>query len=205
MTLTYTICPSCGQKALTVATRCPRCGLAFEAQFFRQTTSGFKSRRIPVGILIAGVVVTLLAANALRRRLDVARSIPPAPPAPTVSVPSVAPHPQPQKASAVKEPVTTTVSLPKPVTESLPAAPEVAQRAAPEPDEDVPGQRRYASTWMNVRADPSNKAPVLRILRPGESVHVDILEQGWYRVVSDGEPAGYVDRRFLDADPPATP
>ncbi len=64
-------------------------------------------------------------------------------------------------------------------------------------------QRRYANTWMNVRADRSNTAPVVRVLRPGEEVQVDLLKQGWYRVVSDSQALGYADQRYLDTMPPA--
>ena len=56
---------------------------------------------------------------------------------------------------------------------------------------------------MNVRADRSNTAAVIRILRPGEEVLVDLLKQGWYRVVTDSQALGYVDQRYLDTVPPA--
>jgi hypothetical protein len=55
---------------------------------------------------------------------------------------------------------------------------------------------------MNVRADRSSTAPVIRILHPGEVILVDSLKQGWYRVVSDLQGLGYVDRRYLDTSPP---
>jgi uncharacterized protein YgiM (DUF1202 family) len=61
--------------------------------------------------------------------------------------------------------------------------------------------RRYATTWINVRATRRNSSPVLRVLRPGEAVQVDSLAQGWYRVVSVGGEPGYVDRRLLDSAP----
>jgi len=60
---------------------------------------------------------------------------------------------------------------------------------------------RYASTWVNIRAGRSPRAPVLRILRPGDLVQVDSLQEGWYRVVSQQRPLGYVDRRFLSSSP----
>lgn len=68
-----------------------------------------------------------------------------------------------------------------------------------------PGPNAYATTWMNVRADRNNTATVIRILHPGEEVLVDLLEQGWYRVVTDGQATGHVDRRLLDTSPPPAP
>ena len=56
---------------------------------------------------------------------------------------------------------------------------------------------------MNVRAQRSNTAAVIRVLRPGEMVLVDLPEKGWYRVVTDTQTIGYVDRRLLDTLPPA--
>ena len=73
----------------------------------------------------------------------------------------------------------------------------------PPPVETAGRHRRYAAMWMNVRADRSSSAAVLRILRPGELVQVDMLVQGWYRVVSAGEQPGWADRRLLDTLPPA--
>ncbi|MEO8637264.1 MAG: hypothetical protein ABI587_18480, partial [Gemmatimonadales bacterium] len=70
--MSYTICPSCGQKALSVATRCPRCGVAFEDQFLSRARSAPTLRRTPLVFLIAGVVVALVGANALMRRLSTA-------------------------------------------------------------------------------------------------------------------------------------
>jgi hypothetical protein len=62
--------------------------------------------------------------------------------------------------------------------------------------------RRYARTWINIRSGRSPRTRVLRIARPGEVVVVDSLEAGWYRVVSDDGPVGYVDRGLLTSTPP---
>jgi hypothetical protein len=58
---------------------------------------------------------------------------------------------------------------------------------------------------VNVRADRSRRAPVVRILQPGELVQLDLLEEGWYRVVADRGSLGYVDGRYFDTTPAATP
>jgi hypothetical protein len=207
--MSYLICPKCGQKALEVATRCPHCGLAFETQFFQHPPVGSKSRRKPVIYLIAGAVVIALAANELRERYSV---VPPDV-SPRAIVPAPRPEPRPQ---APKDSITASGeshsnATPVPVPAPVPPAPTVESAApappspAAEPTGTVATQRLYASTWMNIRAGRSSSAPVLRILRPGEAVMVDLLEQGWYRVVTDGRGLGYVDRRLLEESPPAQP
>ena len=210
----YTVCPNCGQKALRVATRCPKCGIAFEAQFYQHSAPPPRSHGKSVGILIAGVAVVLLVANALWRRFDV-----PLPPAPQVRKVATAPPREPQplpqtqtpreSLGAVRESLGT-APLPQPRLPASPpaAAPRVvAPSATLTPIAAAATPHRYASTWMNVRAERRNSAAVLRILHPGEAVQVDSLSQGWYRVVSSGEESGWVDRRLLDSVPPphATP
>ncbi len=207
--MSYTVCPSCGQKALIVASRCPRCGLAFEEQFFGRSLSTARARRPSIGLLIAGVMATLLLANALIQRLTVARPVTPtvAPPAAAQAPPAATPpKPQQEPAVAAAESIGTApllgvtsdaeAQVPDTVTSNAPSA-------MAEPAGTVATQRRYASTWMNVRADRRNTALVLRVLHPGELVQVDSLRQGWYRVVSDGQPPGYVDWRLLDDAPSA--
>jgi uncharacterized protein YgiM (DUF1202 family) len=79
----------------------------------------------------------------------------------------------------------------------------VAARATASPENAAARAKRlYSSTWLNLRAERRNSSPVLRILHPGEPVRVDSLSQGWYRVVSDGNQPGWVDRRLLDSLPP---
>ncbi len=227
--MNYTICSSCGQKALSVATRCPRCGLAFEEQFLSRARSRPKSSRwMPLVVLILGVVGALVGANALMRRLSMdpqGMVPPPVPAAPAVAAvrrPAADTQPTPPR-DAPAERVESLVPVARaPVVVDTPApAPRVVKPAAPVPAAPLPAaapvpapvaagplptQRRYASLWTNVRAARSNTAPVLRILRPGEVVQVDSLARGWYRVMSDGLPVGYTDRRLLaDAPSPDSP
>ncbi|MEO8637030.1 MAG: hypothetical protein ABI587_17275 [Gemmatimonadales bacterium] len=212
--MSYTICPSCGQKALSVATRCPRCGVAFEDQFLSRARSAPRPRRTPLVFLIAGVVVALLGANALMQRLSTGpQGMSPPPPRATAvrPTPPVEPRPAPRHEAPSASLESLGTAPPAQVTIDSPApAPHVVESAAPTvaaaPTRTVATRRRYASTWMNVRADRSTTAPVLRILRPGEAVEVDSLARGWYRVWSDRLPIGYVDRRLLhDAPSPTSP
>jgi hypothetical protein len=177
---------------------------------------------------IAGAVVTLFLANQLMHRFTLpaeeeALMPPPAPvvahapvtrPAvesststPTVAIRQestvTAPAPTPAPTQEVVRPPEP-VRTPEPVHKTEPAA--VTPAPVTTVAADIPEARRYASTWTNVRADRRNSASVLRVLRPGEAVQVDSLSQGWYRVTSHLQPAGYVDRRLLDTAPlPVSP
>jgi hypothetical protein len=220
--MSYTVCPNCGQNALSVATRCPRCGLAFEAQFFSHSAPRPRPRRLSLGLLLAGVVVAMLVANALWQRFGVApvtSGMEPAPPAPARPQPK--PEPPRKPVVAVRESVVTPppevrptpapqvavppASHPLAVRESVAPVAPVARTPVSAPVSLRTGGGRvfYASTWLNVRSDRSSASPVLRILGPGAAVSVDSLSQGWYRVTSDREPPGWVDRRLLDTLPPA--
>jgi hypothetical protein len=217
----YSICPRCGQKALSVATRCPRCGLPFETQFIGRAASGSKTRKIPPVLLVGGAMVLVLFASAIWLKPGVA---PPGRPAVT----AIAPAPIPGRVPAAAPP---TESLPVPPAQALGRAADSIQGLPSHPietpskalppvtDSAVPAapvavaaavdspatQRMYATTWINVRSDRSNAAPVLRILKPGELVRVDLPGRGWYRVASDSQPQGFVDRRYLSDSPPTTP
>jgi hypothetical protein len=207
----YNVCPNCGQKALTVATRCPRCGVAFETQFLGRQAPAKRPSRVPMALVIIGGVALIVVANVVIERSGI---VPPR--------------------SAALEPAPRPVVAPQPSRESLLPAAESLRRtrpAAPQPESQpqspapsptraaeslappVPlaavapagastTERRYASDWTNLRASRSSSAAVIRILRPGEAVLVDSLGQGWYRVVSDGQPVGYADRRLLGTTPP---
>jgi hypothetical protein len=95
--------------------------------------------------------------------------------------------------------------------DSAPAAPSIADSATVEPPTPAPPvadddtEPRFASTWVNVRADRSGRAPVVQILEPGDTVLVDSLRRGWYRAVSDGQTLGYVDRSLVRAAPKSAP
>ncbi len=50
---------------------------------------------------------------------------------------------------------------------------------------------RVARTWTKVRAGRSTHADLAAVLLPGDTVTVDSLSRGWYRVELDGEVLGY--------------
>lgn len=76
---------------------------------------------------------------------------------------------------------------------------------APQPAPPATTVRRYAQTWVNIRDARRRASPSLRVLNPGEAVQVDSLQVGWYRVVVDGRPGGYVHRSNLGTAPPPRP
>lgn len=215
--MSYTQCPRCGHKALSVATQCPHCGVPFE---IRHTYDVAPPR--PRGTLVVLVVVALgavfLGVDLLRRepgakggesavsRQPSAVTVPPS--APRESLPakvktSVAPAP---KSSLPKQPAarqldSTPPPPPRPTVNRPPSAPSgsTAEAAAAPAG---PSERRYANIWVNVRRARGPSAAVVKVLRPGEPVLVDSLRQGWYRVVTDGQALGYVYQGFVDTVPP---
>jgi hypothetical protein len=197
-------CPNCGQNALSIATRCPHCGQPFESRLWQSPAPGSEGRRMPAGLVITGVVIVLVVVGVAQResRGPVSYSSAPQP----AATREVAPPPPPAVVRpAQSAPPIDSVSL----ADATPAAAKVAKEAVPAPaptpveapaaDESL--ERRYASTWVNVRAGRSGSAPVVQILKPGEAVGVDSLRQGWYRVVDNGRRLGYVDRSLVGATP----
>lgn len=210
--MSYINCPDCNQKALSVATRCPRCGLAFEGRF-----AGPPVKRprpiVPILLLTGGLAGVLVAVNLVVRETGTAPMVgAPAAKVPVVKTPAVSegmvPPPRPeaarQPAAAAESVPAAATRRPEPEPQPVVVEPPPVARPAAEPRVAlaVAGESRYANTWVNVRAGRSPSAPVLRTLEPGELVAVDTPQQGWYRVVNGGREPGYVDGRFLDTTPP---
>jgi len=213
--MSYVNCPDCNQKALSVATRCPRCGLAFEGRFAGPPVK--RSRPIvPILLLTGGLAGVLVVVNLVVRGTGAAPAARTATArAPVVKAPvaseGMVPPPRPESArqpavapAAVESVPTAPPARIEPAPQPVVEAPPPVARPVAEPPVDlaVAGEPRYASTWVNVRAGRSPSAPVLRTLEPGELVAVDTPQQGWYRVLNGGRETGYVDGRFLDTTPP---
>lgn len=89
----------------------------------------------------------------------------------------------------------------KPEAEPTKAADSAAiQDVASAPRPDAPGMsaRFRVTTSVNLRAGPGNAFNVIGTLAPDLIVTPDDEELGWYRIPRDGEPTGWVYRRFLD-------
>ena len=67
----------------------------------------------------------------------------------------------------------------------------------------VVAERRYARSWTKVRTRRSTRADVSAVLLPGDTIRVDSLVRGWWRVTLDGKLLGYAHQSTLDTEPPA--
>ncbi len=190
ITTTYMECPQCGRKALSVATRCPHCAVAFPSRPLQRSAPGYRLDRLRPVLAVGGVLVlgaVLLAVMVPRLG---SKATPPARPAspdemsPTLTTPPGAVATDSTARGAASDglaPVQLPAVSPASVT---PAAPSLV--------------RRFARTWANVRGGRGRASPVVRVLNPGDAVPVDSLSRGWYRVLLDSRAVGYVHRSNLD-------
>lgn len=187
--MTYIQCPQCGQRALSVATRCPRCGHGFPTQLFQRPVSNTKLRNLRPVLAVAGALVAVALIVVLVRHRAGSME---------VAVPPVA------------VPLDTAPTIPSQPGRETPASAGDSSGPVAPPQPAVPppvGQQlqRYARTWVNVRGGRGRGAPAVRVLNPGDAVLVDSLERGWYRVLVDGRMLGYAHRANLGAAPPPRP
>jgi hypothetical protein len=176
-------CPQCGHRALSVATRCPRCGHEFPTELLHRRPPPPPRGRFRPALLIGGALAAGLVVSLLLRGRGAGESEPP---------------PAPGSGASLTEGRTGDVA--EPVADSTSS---VAPAPAP-----VPAERpllRYATTWINVRAARGPRGTALRVLNPGDSVTVDSLVAGWYRVIDKGQPVGYAHRRFFASRHPGDP
>jgi hypothetical protein len=61
---------------------------------------------------------------------------------------------------------------------------------------------RVARTWTKVRTGRTTTADLAAVLLPGDTVVVDSLTHGWYRVALEGEVLGYSYQSTLAAERP---
>jgi ribosomal protein L37E len=64
------------------------------------------------------------------------------------------------------------------------------------------GERRFARTWTKVRSRRSVAGNLVGVLLPGDTVLVDSLNRGWWRVTFEGKVMGYTYHSALVTDPP---
>ncbi len=153
-------------------------------------------------------VAVLIIVAGITRQLRVtvgspsAPTVPAAPPLPVLAAESAAMAPAPAMSESSRPAAADSVATPA-SQKHAPAPVPAATPASPPSASSKTEERRYASTWVNVRAGPSGTAPIVRVLQPGESVQVDSLREGWYQVLADGGPGGYVDGNLVDTDRPS--
>jgi hypothetical protein len=196
ITMTYMECPQCGRKALSVATRCPHCGVAFPSRPLQRFAPGYRLDRLRPVLAVGGVLVlgaVLLTVVLPRLELKPAAPAPGASPGETS--PTLATPPDSVPADSVVEGHRSDTVAPDqtPAVSSAPITPTPPSPLA----------TRFARTWVNVRGGRGRAAPAVRVLNPGDAVQVDSLSLGWYRVLIDGRAAGYVHRSNLDPVSPS--
>jgi hypothetical protein len=91
-----------------------------------------------------------------------------------------------------ERPTARDTAVPASTTGAIDAA--SAARALGQPEAGVP---RVVINWANIRQSRARSSPAVGRLEPGDSVLVDSLKRGWYRVLMDGRPVGYVHRTTL--------
>jgi hypothetical protein len=202
--MAYIECPQCGQKALAVATRCPRCSYGFvQHRMTRGERHVVRKHRVPVwiggGVVVLAVVFLAVRGNEGSGRI----TVPPVSSGLEQAPPVVAARPDSASTALATTADDTAVSTVVEIDSSDPGPLDTAplmvatNPRAPDQSRPVSGEFRYAQTWVNVRAGRSGTAEAVRILDPGEQVEVDSLRRGWYRISIDGRPVGYVDRSLL--------
>ena len=171
----YRQCSECGKRALSIATRCPGCGLEFaapaEPEVGRRVEFG---RYVSPGLVGLAVIAAIVAAVELGGAADPGDGRDPA------AAGSFA------DSSEVAYALGATAGLD---TSSVEAT-------TPEP---LPPELLVARTWTNVRKARSRRADLEAVLTPGDSIVADSLDRDWYRVRFMGEVLGYAHRSTLTA------
>jgi hypothetical protein len=164
MSTAYRECPACGKRALSMATRCPQCGLEFPSRPLVRPGSGAGLRPARPGLVVLGLVVTavVIVATLLQGHQG-----------------------------------TTATAAGRTATRDTAAGTTVGSTSAAPPGGTPPvvrGVPRVVINWANVRQERLRSSAVVGRLEPGDSVMVDSLSRGWYRVLRDDRPVGYVHR-----------
>ena len=180
----YKQCTECGARALSIATRCPRCHREFPAPVQEPVVAPvrrlkrmrLRSPAIAAGLLGLGAVlsVTELGQTMASRRE----------PSATAAA---------ESSAAISE-----VGF---------VHSEAGRASAPvaRPEARSPGELRVAKSWTHVRKARRRSADLEAVLTPGDTVFADSLEQGWYRVALDGEVLGYANESMLTPTEPSRP
>ena len=163
----YKQCTECGARALSIATRCPRCHREFPAPVEEPAMAPvrrlgrmrLRTPGIAAGLLALGAVLTVTdmggtSANKTQRR----------------EAPSEVGFVQPEAAQ-------------------VPEHPGAPTRSA--------GELLVAKSWTHVRKTRSRSADLEAVLTPGDTVFADSLDRGWYRVALEGEVLGYAHESML--------
>ena len=168
----YKQCTECGARALSIATRCPRCHREFPAPVEEPSVAPvrrlgrmrLRTPGIALGLLALGAALTVTnmdgtSASRAEPRSDVSSD--------SSAAPSEVAFVHSEAAKV-------------PATVARPAAPARST-----------GELLVAKAWTHVRKGRSPSANLEAVLTPGDTVYADSLERGWYRVALEGEVLGY--------------
>ena len=179
----YKQCTECGARALSIATRCPRCHREFPAPVEEPVVTPVR-RLGRMRLRAPGIAAGLLGLGAVLTVTELGQTTGSTEPASTAAAESSAAmsevgfvHSQTDRASA-----------------------SVAQ-----PPARNAGELRVAKSWTHVRKSRSRSADLEAVLTPGDTVFADSLDRGWYRVALDGEVLGYANESMLTPTEPGRP
>lgn len=179
----YKQCTECGARALSIATRCPRCHREFPAAVEKPVPTPvrrlgrlrLRSAAIAAGFLALGAVLTVSGLG----QTSATRGGPRRPLADDMS------------------------STPSEVAFVRPAGDKPVEALAPAGRSA--GELRVAKSWTHVRKARGRGADLEAVLTPGDTVFADSLERGWYRVALEGEVLGYASESMLAPTAPGRP
>ena len=174
----YKQCTECGARALSIATRCPRCHREFPAPVEEPTLAPVR-RLGRMRLRTPGIAAGLLALGAVLSVTDMGGTTA-SKSAPRSSMPADSSDGPSEVAFVHSE----AAKVPETVT----------PRAAPA---RIPGGLLVAKSWTHVRKGRSRSAVLEAVLTPGDTVYADSLERGWYRVALEGEVLGYAHESML--------
>jgi hypothetical protein len=170
----YKRCAGCGGRALSIATRCPGCGGEFPAG--EEGLSG--GRRTPRRSTSPSVPVVVLAGLGIVVASQVGRTV----------------FPRERRSSygaavSAAEPMEVGAVPPAPAK-----APPVAASGTPPVTAVLVAHR-----LIYMRKARSRSTPLEAVLEPGDTLTVDSLVRGWYRVTFEGEVMGYAERSSIES------
>jgi hypothetical protein len=176
-------CSQCKGAVLSVASRCPHCGLTLPYAHDAMTAAA----RRPEDARVHGSVLPLVA-TFLVGGLIIAGAVMPSPtgePMPQTPV-TVAP-------AAATPPIAQDTAL----VPAAAAVPVIAVASA------ATSRRRpmVASQWVNLRRAPSRSAKVLLVVPPQALVHADSSAPGWRRVAYDGTVGWVAEQHLVPQNP----
>ena len=174
----YKQCTECGARALSIATRCPRCHREFPAPVEKPVVAPVR-RLGRMRLRTPGIAAGLLALGAVLTVTDMGGT----------SASKTEPRATgAEDSSAAASEVAFVHSEAGKVPET-PGRPGAPTRNA--------GGLLVAKSWTHVRKARSRSADLEAVLTPGDTVFADSLDRGWYRVALEGEVLGYAHESVL--------